>query len=145
MQLIAGRTAQEYNQRKNRQGAFREDRYHATAIEADEHLHRCLVYIDLNRVRAGAVNHPEKWKGAVSACFLARNDSLFIHSQVFSSSEDVPLISDVQPICSQIPGRNFSGTLSCFRNCENMKAAPSLIRVTRSAAIAVIPTRFSPW
>ncbi len=38
MQLIAGRTAQEYNQRKGRQGAFWDDRYHATAIEADEHL-----------------------------------------------------------------------------------------------------------
>ena len=37
MQLIAGRTAQEYNQHKDRQGAFWEDRYHATAIEADEH------------------------------------------------------------------------------------------------------------
>ena len=34
MQLIAGRTAQEYNERKNRHGAFWEDRYHATAIEA---------------------------------------------------------------------------------------------------------------
>jgi putative transposase len=32
MQLIAGRTAQEYNQRKGRQGAFWEDRYHATAM-----------------------------------------------------------------------------------------------------------------
>ena len=52
MQLIAGRTAQEYNQRKGRRGAFWEDRYHATAIEADVHLHRCLVYIDLNMVRA---------------------------------------------------------------------------------------------
>ena len=52
MQLIAGRTAQECNQRKDRQGAFWEDRYHATAIEADEHLHRCLIYIDLNMVRA---------------------------------------------------------------------------------------------
>ena len=51
MQLIAGRTAQEYNQRKDRQGAFWEDRYHATAIEADERLHRCLIYIDLNMVR----------------------------------------------------------------------------------------------
>ena len=61
MQLIAGRTAQEYNQRKRRQGAFWEDRYHATAIEADEHLHRCLVYIDLNMVRAGVVNHPADW------------------------------------------------------------------------------------
>jgi REP element-mobilizing transposase RayT len=61
MQLIAGRTAQEYNQRKNRHGAFWEDRYHATAIQADEHLHRCLVYIDTNMVRAGVVNHPSKW------------------------------------------------------------------------------------
>ena len=61
MQLIAGRTAQEYNQRKGRRGAFWEDRYHATAIETDEHLHRCLVYIDLNMVRAGAVSHPVKW------------------------------------------------------------------------------------
>jgi len=62
MQLIAGRTAQEYNQRKNRQGAFWEDRYHATAIESDEHLHRCLAYMDLNMVRAGVVNHPSKWE-----------------------------------------------------------------------------------
>src|SRR6266545_6618870 len=42
MQLIAGRTAQEYNQRRARGGAFWEDRYHATAIEIDEHLVRCL-------------------------------------------------------------------------------------------------------
>ena len=62
MQLIAGRTGQEYNQRKNRQGAFWEDRYHATAIEADEHLHRCVVYIDLNMVRAGAIKHPSEWE-----------------------------------------------------------------------------------
>lgn len=61
MQLIAGRTAQEYNQRKGRQGAFWEDRYHATAMEVDEHLHRCLVYIDLNMVRAGVVKHPAEW------------------------------------------------------------------------------------
>ena len=61
MQLAAGRTAQEYNQRKMRQGAFWEDRYHATAVEAGEHLRRCLVYIDLNMVRAGVVKHPAAW------------------------------------------------------------------------------------
>ncbi len=31
IQLVAGRTAQEYNLRKNRKGAFWEDRYHAVA------------------------------------------------------------------------------------------------------------------
>jgi putative transposase len=30
IQLIAGRTGRKYNQRKNRKGAFWEDRYHAT-------------------------------------------------------------------------------------------------------------------
>ena len=57
IQLIAGRTAQEYNRRKKRKGAFWQDRYHATAIESGEHLWRCLVYVDLNMVRAGVVNH----------------------------------------------------------------------------------------
>ncbi len=42
--LIAGRTAQEYNRRKHRKGAFWEDRYHSTAIETGEQLLRCLVY-----------------------------------------------------------------------------------------------------
>jgi len=48
MQLIAGRTAQEYNQRKRRKGAYWEDRYHATAVDTDEYLARCMVYIDLD-------------------------------------------------------------------------------------------------
>ena len=64
MQLIAGRSGQEYNQRKGRHGAFWEDRYHATAIEINEHLQRCLVYIDLNMVRARVVTHPSDWKHA---------------------------------------------------------------------------------
>ncbi len=61
IQLTAGRTAQEYNQRKKRKGAFWEDRYHATAVQDDDHLIRCMVYIDLNMVRAGVVNHPSEW------------------------------------------------------------------------------------
>ena len=62
MQLIAGRTAQEYNQRKKRKGAYWEDRYHATAVETGDHLAQCLAYIDLNMVRAGVVVHPGEWK-----------------------------------------------------------------------------------
>nr|WP_275889033.1 transposase [Desulforhopalus vacuolatus] len=55
LQLIAGRTGQEYNMRKKRKGAFWEDRYHSTAVETEQHLLRCLVYIDCNMVRAGVV------------------------------------------------------------------------------------------
>ena len=62
MQLIAGRTAQEDNRRKNRHGAFWEDRYHATAIQAGDYLHQCVAYIDLNMMRAGVVKHPREWE-----------------------------------------------------------------------------------
>jgi len=63
MQLVAGRVAQEYNKRKGRRGAFWEDRYFATAVATDRHLALCMVYIDLNMVRAGVVDHPAKWAG----------------------------------------------------------------------------------
>jgi hypothetical protein len=61
LQLIAGRTAQEFNIRKGRKGAFWEDRYHATAVQTDDHLAKCLVYIDLNMVRTGLVQHPSEY------------------------------------------------------------------------------------
>jgi putative transposase len=61
LQLIAGRTGQQYNQRRNRKGAFWQDRYHATAIECDEHLVRCIQYIDMNMVRTGVVQEPGQW------------------------------------------------------------------------------------
>lgn len=61
IQLLAGRTGQEYNQRKNRKGAFWQDRYHATAVQSDAHLVKCMTYIDLNMVRAGVVKHPQEW------------------------------------------------------------------------------------
>ena len=62
MQLVGGRTAQEYNHRKRRRGAFWEDRYHATAVQSGDHLARCITYIDLNMVRADVVDHPLHWR-----------------------------------------------------------------------------------
>ena len=40
---------------------FAKDRYHATAIQTGRHLIQCLVYIDLNMVRAGVVSHSSQW------------------------------------------------------------------------------------
>jgi putative transposase len=59
--LAASRTALEYNRRKSRSGAFWEGNYHATAIETGSHFRNCLMYIDLNMVRAGVVKHPRDW------------------------------------------------------------------------------------
>jgi putative transposase len=62
LQLIAGCVGRAYNRRKRRAGAVGEDAYHATAVDTDAHLARCFTYIDLNMVRAGAVDHPRQWR-----------------------------------------------------------------------------------
>ena len=61
MDLVAGVTAQQYNRRKGRSGAFWEP-YQCTIIEDGRHLFNCLRYVDLNMVRAGVVAHPREWR-----------------------------------------------------------------------------------
>ncbi len=61
MDLIQGRTAQEYNVRKHLSGSFWEDRYSPTAVESGSHLFNCMAYLDFNMVRAGVVGHPKDW------------------------------------------------------------------------------------
>ena len=52
--LVADRTGQEYSQRKN-------PKARSGSIDTTLRQYRCLVYIDLNMVRAGAVDHPSSW------------------------------------------------------------------------------------
>ncbi len=62
MQSLEGDFAQYYNRKWKRENAFWGDRYHATMVESGAHLWRCLLYIDLNMVRAGVVKHPSDWE-----------------------------------------------------------------------------------
>jgi putative transposase len=62
MQKTEGEFAISYNRRKNRSGAYWEDRYHCTMVEDGEHLWNCMQYVDLNMVRAGVVAHPSEWQ-----------------------------------------------------------------------------------
>src|SRR3972149_5110569 len=59
MQLVAGRSGQEFNQRKDRKGAFWEDRYHATADKLKE-LVGVESYEQLKRDHKGWLQ--EHWK-----------------------------------------------------------------------------------
>jgi len=113
MQLAAGRTAQEFNQRKKRQGAFWEDRYHATAVEGDEHLHRCLVYIDLNMVRAGVVGHPDEWPhGGYREIQHPPERYKLIDLNELSVSCGFPTVPDFQKAhCDWVAGALTLGTL----------------------------------
>ncbi len=62
MQFLGGTTAQDYNRRKKRHGAYWGDRYHVTLVQSGSHLGRCLFYVDMNMVRAGVVQHPSAWE-----------------------------------------------------------------------------------
>lgn len=61
MHLVTGATAKRYNVRKGRTGSMWEHPFHCTAVESGQHLLNCLVYINMNMVRAGAVSHPQDW------------------------------------------------------------------------------------
>lgn len=99
MQLMAGRTAQEYNQRKQRKGAFWEDRYHATAVATDTHFIKCLVYIDMNMVRAGVVTHPSSWpQGGYQEIHQPRNRYCIIN---FDSLMELTGCKDIQTLQQQ--------------------------------------------
>ena len=62
LRYLHGRMGQWYNTQCNKSGAFWGDRYHTTQIQSGDHLSRCLIYIDLNMVRCGKVDHPRQWK-----------------------------------------------------------------------------------
>jgi len=91
MDLVSGRVAQEFNLRKKRSGAFWQDRYHATAVEDGEHLKNCMVYIDLNMVRAGVVGHPREWPhcGYNEICSSRRRYSLIHWSSLLRAVGDM--------------------------------------------------------
>jgi putative transposase len=92
MQLVSSRSAQEYNLRKKRKGAYWEDRYHATAVEAGEHLLQCLLYIDLNMLRAGVVKHPDEWQhcGFQELQLLRRRNTVIDRNEL-AALIDVPI------------------------------------------------------
>ena len=62
MQYVQGTTARDFNLRKRRSGAYWANRYHPTLVQKGTHLSRCLFYLGLNMVRAGAVSVPAEWE-----------------------------------------------------------------------------------
>lgn len=63
MHFVQGSFAGDWNRRKRSEGAFWRGRYHPTLVQTGRHLSRCLFYIDMNMVRAGACSHPSEWLG----------------------------------------------------------------------------------
>ena len=61
MQAVGRRYVRTYNLRHARTGTLWEGRYKSTLIQAERYLLACMVYIDLNPVRAGMVAEPANY------------------------------------------------------------------------------------
>lgn len=61
MQAVGRSYVRYFNNRHGRSGTLWEGRYRATLIEPERYLLACMVYIDLNPVRAGLVTQAAAW------------------------------------------------------------------------------------
>jgi putative transposase len=61
MQAVGRRYVRHYNLRHARTGTLWEGRYRSTLIQAERYLLACMVYMDLNPVRAGMVLDPGEY------------------------------------------------------------------------------------
>jgi putative transposase len=62
MRKVSGEFARQFNRRNHRANAFWGDNFHATLVESGTYLFRCLLYLEMNMVRCGAVLHPRQWE-----------------------------------------------------------------------------------
>jgi len=81
MQALGRGYVRQFNRRHERSGTLFEGRYRSALIEAERHLLACMVYIDLNPVRAGMVAQPEDylWSSYLHHAGFRRDDWLTPH------------------------------------------------------------------
>ena len=72
MQAVGRSYVRYFNQRHARSGTLWEGRYRSTLIETERYLLACMVYIDLNPVRAGMVAQLGAWQWSSHAHYLGQ-------------------------------------------------------------------------
>lgn len=72
MQAVGRRYVRHYNLRHARTGTLWEGRYRSTLIQAERYLLACMVYIDLNPVRAGMVDDPADYHWSSHQYYVGR-------------------------------------------------------------------------
>src|SRR3569832_744199 len=77
MQALGRSYVRNFNSRQARTGTLWEGRYKSTLIQAERYLLACMVYIDLNPVRAGMVDAPASYPWSSHGYYVSgRSDRL---------------------------------------------------------------------
>ena len=78
MQALGRGYVRYFNQRQSRTGTLWEGRYKSTLIQAERYLLTCMVYIDLNPVRAGMVSDPADYPWSSHQHYVGRRSDRLV-------------------------------------------------------------------
>ena len=91
MQAVGRAYVRYFNLRHGRSGTLWEGRYRSTLIESERYLLACMVYIDLNPVRAGMVARAEDFRwSSYRHCIGQVSDKLVSHHALFWGLGNTP-------------------------------------------------------
>jgi putative transposase len=91
MQAIGRRYVRYFNDKQGRTGTLWEGRYKSTLIQAERYLLACMVYIDLNPVRAGMVGQAKDYPWSSYAHHIGlRNDKLITTHPLYWALGNTP-------------------------------------------------------
>jgi putative transposase len=95
MQAVGRRYVRYFNQRQGRTGTLWEGRYRSTLIQAERYLLACMVYIDLNPVRAGLAVEPGDYPWSSHGHYVGlRNDRLVSPHPLYWELGNTPFARD---------------------------------------------------
>ncbi len=95
MQAVGRRYVRTYNLRHGRTGTLWEGRYKSTLIQAERYLLACMVYLDLNPVRAGMVRDAADYPWSSSQHYLGRHpDKLITPHPLYWEMGNTPFARD---------------------------------------------------
>lgn len=96
MQAVGRSYVRYFNRRHGRSGTLWEGRYRSTLIESERYLLACMVYIDLNPVRAGMVAQAADWPWSGHAHSLGlRADPLITPHALYWALGNTPFAREV--------------------------------------------------
>ncbi len=95
MQAVGRRYVRNFNLRNARTGTLWEGRYRSTLIQAERHLLACMVYMDLNPVRAAMVADPEDYRWSSHSHYVGkRSDKLVTPHSLYWELGNTPFARD---------------------------------------------------
>ena len=95
MQAVGRRYVRNYNLRQARTGTLWEGRYRSTLIQAERHLLACMVYMDLNPVRAAMVAEAADYPWSSHLHYIGRRtDKLITPHPLYWELGNTPFARD---------------------------------------------------